>query len=57
MKNENKKPAEEKIKQEKEEQPNSDTENTDAQQNETMVEKAERENWTDVAESHLGIDE
>jgi hypothetical protein len=24
---------------------------------ETMSEKAEREGWTDVAESHLGIDE
>lgn len=24
---------------------------------ETMEEKAEREGWTDVAESHLGIDE
>lgn len=55
MKNESKKPTEEKIKSEKE--PNSGIENTDAQQNETMEEKAERENWTDVAESHLGIDE
>lgn len=24
---------------------------------ETMEERAKRENWTDVAESHLGIDE
>lgn len=57
MKNESKKPTEEKIKSEKEKEPNSGIENTDAQQNETMEEKAERENWTDVAESHLGIDE
>jgi hypothetical protein len=27
------------------------------QKKETMEEKAKREGWTDVAESHLGIDE
>lgn len=58
MKNEDKKSTEGKIKSEKEEQqPDSVAENNDAKKNETLEERAERENWTDVAESHLGIDE
>jgi hypothetical protein len=32
-------------------------ENIDPLEKETVNEKAKRENWTDVAESHLGIDE
>lgn len=32
-------------------------EKREAPEHETMEEKAKRENWTDVAESHLGIDE
>jgi hypothetical protein len=58
MKYEENKPNEKKVKSEKEEaQPNSGRENIDPLQNETIEEKAKRENWTDIAESHLGIDE
>jgi hypothetical protein len=32
-------------------------ENIDPLKKETIEEKARRENWTDVAQSHLGIDE
>lgn len=58
MKNDNNKPDEKKVDSaKKEEQSNAGRENVDPLKKETLEEKARRENWTDVAESHLGIDE
>jgi hypothetical protein len=58
MKDEHNKPSEEKLKSKKEEeQANTGREHIDPLKKETIEEKARRENWTDVAESHLGIDE
>lgn len=58
MKNEDNKPNEKKVQPAKaEEQSNSGREKVDPLKKETLEEKAKRENWTDVAESHLGIDE
>jgi hypothetical protein len=58
MKNEDSKPEEEKLKSKKEEeQLDQDRKNIDPLKKETLEERAKRENWTDIAESHLGIDE
>jgi hypothetical protein len=60
MKNEDNKKNEERVKSATatQEQANSGREQMDSQhKKETMEEKAQRENWTDIAESHLGIDE
>jgi hypothetical protein len=59
MKNEDNKRNEEKIKPVNTgEQADSGREHIDPlDKKETMEERAKRENWTDIAESHLGIDE
>lgn len=58
MKNDNKKPNEEKINTTKTDQhAGADREEKKSHENETLAERARREHWTDIAESHLGIDE
>jgi hypothetical protein len=60
MKNEDiNKPKEEKLAStKKDNETNSGKEHIDPiNKNETMEERARREHWTDIAESHLGIDE
>jgi hypothetical protein len=59
MKNEESRQTEEKVKP-TEEQANANRESDDrpdSDKKETIEERAKREHWTDVAESHLGIDE
>lgn len=59
MKNESNKKNEEKLNSSNtKEQPTSGRQHIEPlDKKETMEEKAKREGWTDVAESHLGIDE
>jgi len=59
MKSEDNKRNEEKVKAtNSSEQSNSGREQTEPlDKKETMEERARREGWTDIAESHLGIDE
>ncbi len=58
MKNDNKNPNQEKISTAKTDQhANTEREKEESHKNETLAERARREHWTDVAESHLGIDE
>ena len=59
MKNEDSKKNEEKLKSpNSKEKADSGREHIDPlDKKETMEERAQKENWTDIAESHLGIDE
>ena len=60
MKTDNNQPNDEKVKSTKtdDDQSTSGREHIDPiDKKETMEEKAKREHWTDVAQSHLGIDE
>ena len=58
MKEEKNNPKEQKTKAvETNKESDSGRENIEPLEKETLSEKAQRENWTDVAESHLGIDE
>ena len=59
MKEDKNKRDEEKVESSKtSDQENSGREHIDPlDKKETLEERAKRENWTDVAESHLGIDE
>jgi hypothetical protein len=59
MKNdERNKPTEKKVSSERtREQSGSARENINPLKKETMEERARREHWTDIAQSHLGIDE
>lgn len=58
MKNDNRKLNEEKINTTKTDQhADNEREEKDSHKKETLAERARREHWTDVAESHLGIDE
>jgi hypothetical protein len=59
MKNDEKKQNDEQLKATKE-QTNTNLPSTETdkdQKKESLAERAQREQWTDVAESHLGIDE
>ena len=59
MKDDPNKPKEEKLKSsDADNETNSGKEQIDPiDKKETMEERAKREHWTDIAESHLGIDE
>jgi hypothetical protein len=53
----NKPPEQKTTSTQKDSNSNSGRENIEPLKKETLEDRAERENWTDVAESHLGIDE
>lgn len=59
MKKENEKRPEQKVQTENDQKRTSDSgrDEIDPLKKEDMADRAKRENWTDVAESHLGIDE
>jgi hypothetical protein len=57
MKNEDKKRQEEQTPVSNDQSKDQNRDRNEAPKEETMEERARREHWTDVAESHLGIDE